>query len=311
MADPRIAIVGAGGIGGFLGAKLARAGVDVSLIARGAHLDALQTTGITVRDQAQELHLDHIPAFASAAEVGPVDVVLFAVKMTDLDAAAKSCAPIVRPGTRLVTFQNGVEAPTLLRAIYPDACVLPGVAYIVTSIVAPGVIEKTGPSARFEISAQTAADMERARDVVQLLAGAKIDAHLMDDATVMLWNKFIMLAATSSMTAYTRQPMGHMQTDPAAQAMMVEAVREGINVARAKGINLSENIEALTLHRLNEVMHKEAKASQLVDLERGKPLELQWLSGAIHRLGQETGVPTPVHSMIFEALQPFAAGKKR
>jgi len=305
----RIAIMGAGAIGGFYGAKLAQAGHEVIFIARGAHLKAMQTHGLTIRSDAGTLHLPSVTACASTDDCAPVDAILFCVKLYDTGPAARACRALLNDETLVLTLQNGVESPDVLGAVLGAERMLGGAAYIVVQIEAPGVIRHTGPSERIEFAAAEPAVQARAVAFGEVCRAAGIDAHVGEDMRLLLWNKFVLLSASSSMTALTRQTMGWVRTDKVAREIMVAAVRETVAVARALGVPLAEDVEERTLETLDHVVGADAKASQLVDLERGKPLELEWLSGAIHRFGQTLGIPTPVHSTVYAALRPFAAGR--
>lgn len=305
----KVAVMGAGGVGGFFGSKLAQNGVDVTFIARGRHLEELQKKGLRLIEDGTEQIIDPVKVIGLTKDAEPVDVILLAVKLGDTKQAAGACLPLMHDETFLVTLQNGVESVDVISGIVGEGRTIGAAVYVVSNIVKPGVIEKSGPSGRLEFAEPDGSRSDRAVAFEAMCQAAGIDAHLMDDMQSMLWRKFIMLSASSSMTALTRQPMGYMHDDPDAQGVMLAAVRETIAVADALGIELSEDIEQSTLKTLNFVLHSEAKASQLVDLERKKPLELEWLSGAIHRFGQELGVPTPVHSTVYAALKPFAKGR--
>ena len=305
----RIAIIGAGAIGGFFGAKLAQAGHDVVFIARGRHLQAMQSRGLTIRGDADETHLVPATARETTEGLAPVDAILFCVKLYDSEPAARACRPLLKDDTLVLTLQNGVESPDVLGAMLGRGRMLGGAAYIVVQIEAPGVIRHTGPSERIEFAA---ADPETGEDAAAFGAvcrQAGVDAHVGDDMRLLLWNKFVLLSASSSMTALTRRTMGWVRDDPVARETMIAAITETVAVARALGVPLADDIRPRTLEALDHVVGADAKASQLVDLERGKRLELEWLSGAIHRFGRQTGVPTPVHSTVYAALRPFASGR--
>lgn len=307
----RVAIMGCGGVGGFFGARLAAKGVDVTFIARGAHLQAIRKSGLRLRDDSSD-HGDTVinPARAveDPARAGPVEAILFCVKMPDSEAALKALEPLMQGDTFIVTLQNGVESVTIIDSILGPGRAIGGAVYIVSSILEPGVIVRSGPSERMEIAEPDGSRSPRALAFEQLCRDAGLDIHLKDDLDELLWRKFILLSASSAITSLTRQPMGFAQQDPVAGEVVRAAIAETAAVARALGIGLAEDIEDTTFKTLNFILGQDAKSSQLCDLERGKPLELEWLSGAIHRMGKETGVPTPVHSTTYAALRPFAKG---
>ena len=304
----RIAVMGAGGVGGYFGARLAAAGEDVLFIARGAHLEALKRGGLTLHSEAGDCRIDPAQATDDTASVGVVDAVLFCVKAYDTEVAARACRPLLGPETFIVTLQNGVESVDLISGIVGRACVLGGATYIVSNIEAPGVIRHIGRSDLMELG-EPDGPGPRARAMVGALQNAGVAALLADDMEASLWRKFVFLSATSSLTALTRQTLGVVRSDPVLRDVFKAALRETAAVAEARGVSLPDDLEERIMNTLDTVVAAGAKASQLVDLERGKPLELEWLSGAIHRFGQESGVATPVHSAVYAALKPFAGGK--
>lgn len=306
----RVAIMGSGGVGGFYGSRLAQNGVDVTFIARGAHLQAIRKNGLELREEGQETIITQVTAVEDTGGIEPVDVILFTVKLPDTEAALQACLPLMHDQTFILTLQNGVESVGIIEGIIGPGRTLGGAVYIVSNILKPGIILKTGASERLEFAEPDGSRSPRAEAFAALCGEAGIDVHLKDDLESLLWRKFILLSASSSITALTRQSMGFAQRDEVAQEVVQAAIAETVAVARALDITLPEDIEEKVLKRLNVVVHADAKASQLIDLERGKPLELEWLSGAIHRMGKTVGVPTPVHSTAYAALRPFAAGRQ-
>ena len=306
----RIAIMGAGAVGGWFGARLAGAGHDVTFIARGAHLKALQSKGLTLVDDQGSRCLSPVTATDDPATVDPVDLIVFSVKLYDTAEAALAMEPMIGPETVVLSLQNGVESAAMIRRTLKNCTVLSGAVYLVASLEAPGRIRKRGTIESLQFGADTGAGRRRVKAIEAALSGAGTDTRPEDDPALMLWRKFIMLAATSALTAVTRQPMGVVRADPVMRATMIRAIDEAIAVARAEGVALDGDIAARTLTAIDQVMGADAKASQLVDLENGKPLELEWLSGAIHRLGAAHGIDTPVHSTTYAALRPFAHGRR-
>ncbi len=305
----RIAVFGSGGVGGYFGARLAASGTDVTFIARGAHLEAMRTRGLRLESPKGDLHLPHVEAVASPADLGPVDVVLFAVKMYDAEAAASTLAPLVGPDTVVIPFQNGVESVQILSRHLPAANVAGGVAYITAVITEPGVIRHTVMDQL--IFGET--DHRRSPRLERLLAAcqrANFQSRLSENIQADIWSKFIRLSVFSGMTSVTRSPLGPVRSDPDLNAMAETAWEEGLNVARACGVTLPPN----TLDEIRTMwtsMAPQAKSSMLEDLERSRRLELPWLSGAIVRLGEEYGVPTPVHRFIAAVLKPHVNGHAR
>ncbi len=298
----RIAVFGTGGVGGYFGGRLAVAGADVTFIARGAHLDALRTRGLRVVSPKGDFHLPRVNATDRPADIGPVDVVCFAVKMYDADAAATTVSPLVGPDTVVIPFQNGVDSVEILSRYLPSKNVAGGVAYITAVITEPGVIRHTVMDELIfgEIDGRRSARLEQLHEACQR-AGfqARLSEHIKRD----IWSKFVRLTAFSGMTAVTRSSVGVVREDPDLQAMSEAAWNEGLEVARACGVVLPST----TLHEIRLMwtsMSPQAKSSMLEDLERGRRLELPWLSGAMVRLGEAHGVATPVHRFIATVLKP-------
>ena len=305
----KIAVMGAGGMGGWLGAKLATAGNEVVFIARGAHLEAMRTGGLTVSG-AESLRLTEIVATDRPDDIGLVDVVLFCVKLYDTESAATALAPLLGPRTFVVTVQNGVESAGRIGQIIGNGQTLAGAAYFPANIAAPGEIAYVG---RIEGKPHIAfgepgnGPSERAHGFAAICQAAGIDAEVFDDTESMIWEKFCLIAGTSAATALTRQTVGMVRSDPDTRWMLSEAIGEAARIGRKLGVTLPDDVESRTLAFIDN-NPPNGKSSQLIDLERGRRLELEGLSGAVIRLGRQTGVPTPVHCTVYAALKPFIDG---
>ncbi|MEW6322325.1 MAG: 2-dehydropantoate 2-reductase [Acidobacteriota bacterium] len=302
----RIAIFGTGGVGGYFGGRLAAAGADVAFVARGAHLQALRAHGLRIESPNGDVHVPRVVATDETRDIGPVDAVLFTVKMYDVASAAPRLAPLVGPDTVVVTLQNGVEAVDLAARHVPRAQVAGGVAYVAAVIDRPGVIRHTALARLIfgELDGRASPRLERLRDAC---ARAGFEAVVSPRIDVDLWSKFARLSVFSGMTAVTRSPVGVLRSDPELLAMLTAACEETLAVGRARGVPLPETLMGEILAMVNS-LPGEAKASMLEDLERGRPLELPWLSGAVVRLGREAGVATPIHRFIAAVLAPFVHG---
>lgn len=305
----KIAIMGAGGMGGWLGAKLSVAGNEVAFIARGAHLDALRTQGLTVSG-ADKLHVADVVATDRPDDIGPVDVILFCVKLYDTESAAKALAPLLGPESFVVTVQNGVESADRIARVIGDGRTLAGAAYFPANIAAPGEITYVGRiegKPHIAFGEPGAGPSERAHGFAEKCRAAAIDAEVCDDTAAMIWEKFCLVSGTSAATALTRQTVGLIRSDPDTRWMLAEAIGEAARIGRRLGVALADDIESRTLAFID---HNPAngKSSQLVDLERGRRLELDGLSGAIIRLGKQVGIPTPIHGTVYAALKPFIDG---
>jgi len=303
----KIAVMGTGGVGGYFGARLADAGNEVSFIARGAHLDAIRSGGLHVASPLGDVHLPSPTATADPAEIGPVDVVMFATKLGDMEAAGESIRPLLDAGTAVIPFLNGVDAPEVLARVLGDGHACGGVAYISAFIEAPGHIRHVGDFARLLFGERAGGSSERLEAFRAAAADSGIDATLHTDITKALWEKFTVLVAMSGTTAASRTSLGPIREHPISRAVFEAAMQEVWTVGRARGIPLSDDLVARQMKFLNG-LPAEMKASMLVDLEAGKPLEAPWLSGAVARMGREEGIPTPVNDALFTAVLPFVDG---
>jgi 2-dehydropantoate 2-reductase len=304
----KIAVFGSGGVGGYFGGRLAAAGEEVTFLARGAHLTAMQQDGLHIDSPNGALHLPKVQATDRPQAIGPVDVVLFTVKLYDVETAAASLAPLIGSDTVVITLQNGVDAVDMVSKHVGADHVAGGAAYIVAVIDKPGHVRHT--TAQQLVFGEP--DKRRsARLVAFEEAGirAGFQAKASEDVEADLWTKFVRLATWSGMTTVTRSPMGVIRDTPATFEMMVTAIQEVITLARARGVNLPADIMDSTLTMIKN-FPAASKSSMLEDIERGRRLELPWLSGAVVRLGKESGVPTPIHQFITAVLTPFVDGTK-
>lgn len=302
----KIAIFGSGGVGGYFGGRLAAAGEEVTFLARGAHLNALQHDGLRITSPMGDVHVPKVQATDRPQAIGPVDVVLFTVKLYDVDAAAATLQPLIGADTVVITLQNGVDAVDMVaRHVGPDH-VAGGAAYIVAVIDSPGHIRHT-TAQQLVFGERDGRRSERLARFEEAGTRAGFQATCSPDVEAALWTKFVRLATWSGMTAATRSPLGVLRDHPETYEMMLAAIEEVIAVGKAKGVNLPADIMESTV-ALMKGFPPNSKSSQLEDLERGRRLELPWLSGAVVRLGQEVGVPTPIHQFINAILTPFVNG---
>jgi 2-dehydropantoate 2-reductase len=305
----RLVIMGSGGVGAYVGARLQAAGEDVAFIARGAHLKALQTEGLRLEHPQHPLHLPQVQASADAAELarsGPADLVVFAVKLGDTEAAARALGPVLGPQTRILTLQNGIDSVELIQAHVGTTAVRGGVIYVSAVIDRPGVIRSPGG---LHVIVADAAGGDPVMAVFFAACGrtTALQAKPTDDIRLALWEKFIALSSLSATTSLLRAPMGAILGHPETRALQRQLVEEAVAVAEAAGVHQRAGL-------VDEVMAKLAsmpagfRSSMSEDLARGKPLELQWLSGRVHALGQQLGVPTPAHSTAWRALVLYSDG---
>jgi len=305
----RIAAMGAGGVGGYFGARLQQAGHDVSFFARGRHLEAIRSQGLVVESPHGNARLQ-VKVFDDPAKAGVADVVLFAVKLWDTESAAAQIKPIVGPDTVVIPFQNGVESIERLRKVLPEPAVMGGSAYIATHIKSPGVIEHTGQMARIQFGPLLLSQKSAAQKFLEVCRSAGIQAEIPEDIVKANWEKFVFLVGLSSATAVARAPIGVVRADPDLRWLFEQAMRETWKVGRARGVALADNFVEERL-RFADGLHADMRASLLHDLEAGGKLEAPWLCGAVARMAREAGVDAPVNRAVFAALKPFVNGSAR
>jgi 2-dehydropantoate 2-reductase len=302
----RIAIMGSGGVGGYVGARLQAAGADVAFIARGAHLKAMQAEGLRIEMPGHPLHLPQVLATDDPAAIGPVDLVIFAVKLGDTAAAARTIRPLLASDTRVLTLQNGIDSVAMIEDSLPGAHVLGGVIYVSAVIDRPGVIRSPGGLNRIVLDAARG-------DAVALAFGAAcgrataLAATLTDDIGTAVWEKFVALTSIAGATSLMRAPMGLILEHPQTRQFQRQLIDECVAVARASGQSLRPALADEVMDKLSR-MPGSFRSSMSEDLERGKPLELNWLSGRVHSLGAELGVPTPAHTAVVCGLILHAQG---
>ncbi len=303
----RIAIMGSGGVGGYFGARLAAAGRDVHFVARGAHLEAMRERGLRLISPNGNLHVADVRATDSPGSIGPVDIVIFTVKLYDMEAAAEAIHPLLGIDTAVIPFLNGVDAVEALGRAVGPAHVMGGITYIFSVIDEPGVIRQTGEMARLVFGELDGGASRRAASFEEACDGAGFDTVLSENIELDIWKKLVVLAAVAGATSFTRLPLGPTRDDPEAAAMLRAVIGETAAVARASGVGLADDAEKAAWATING-LRRDMKSSMLEDLERGRRLELHWLNGAVARMGCELGVATPTNAAITEALTPYAEG---
>lgn len=304
----RIAILGSGGVGGYFGGRLAAAGADVHFIARGGHLAALKERGLRIESPSGNLHVPRVSATDDPTSIGPVDAVFFAVKLYDTDAALPMLPPLMGANTLVIPFQNGVESVEVLTRAVGKQHVAGGTAYVAAVIAEPGLIRHTAMG-RLVFGPTSGPPSPILQQLLDACRRAGFEATLSDRILVDIWAKFARLSVFSGMTALTRCPIGPLRDDPELFAMMEDAVHESIAVARARHIPLPSTTFA-EIQQATMALPPTARSSMLEDLERGRPLELPWLSGAVVRIGEEVGIETPTHRLIVRLLRPHAKGRR-
>lgn len=304
----RVAVVGAGGIGGYFGGLLARGGAEVVLIARGAHLRAIQERGLILKSQLFGEFTIPVQATDDADQVGEMDLVLFCVKAYDLEEAARQCRSLVGPNAAVIPVQNGIDVPERLEGILGEGRVLGGMTYVAGKIEAPGVVAQRGTSGELIFGELGGGTSGRAERILDFFRQAGLPAELRTDIRVRLWEKFIVICATGGVLALLRMPFGAVFASPEASELLRGVMGEVAQIARASGVDLPEGTVERLYDFLRAKMAPVAKSSQLQDLEAGRRLELEFLNGTAVRLGRELGVPTPLNFAIYAALKPYVDG---
>ncbi len=303
----RIAVIGAGGIGGIYGASLARAGADVTFVARGAHLSTMQANGLRIEGDRDQFHLPAVQATNDPAGIGIVDCVLFCVKLWDVESAGEHIRPIVGPHTAVIPLQNGVDSAERLIPILGRAAVMGGTAFVTGSIVEPGVIRQTGTYQRMTFGELDGSMTERGHRLAAQCTAAGFEGVFSPDVRLPIWDKFIMLAPMSGLNALTRLTPGKWRQEPELVELCEAVVRETIAVGRAEGVPLSPDAVEKGIATVNG-MPPYHMTSMGNDLLRGNRLELPWIAGKVAELGRKHAIPTPANAFIYAALKPYANG---
>jgi 2-dehydropantoate 2-reductase len=306
----RILIMGSGGVGGYFGGRLAAAGNDVTFVARGSHLAAIQKDGLLLNSQLGDVLVKPAKAVLDPAEAGKADIIMFATKMVDAESAAAQLRPAVGPETIIIAFQNGVEGAEVVKRVLPDAHVVTGVARIASHIPRPGVIEHASKFARIEFAEPGGAKNEKLEAFHALCKLAGIDAIMPADIKRAQWIKFAMLAPFSGITALTGHAAKELRETPGTYALIKAAVQEVIDVAKAEGVAIKPGDFESVMKTIDELPNGMV-SSMAHDKRAGKPLEVNWLSGGVVRVGARHGVPTPTHAFFAQVLSVDAAGKPR
>jgi 2-dehydropantoate 2-reductase len=303
----RLAVMGAGGVGGYFGGRLAQAGHEVSFVARGRHLEAINAKGLTLKSPLGDAVLE-VRAAEDPAALGAADIVLFAVKLWDTEAAAERIRPLVAEGGVVIPFQNGVESIERIGKVLGPERVMGGAAYIAGRIGEPGVIVQTGAMARLRFGPVRPAQRKAAEAFLAACRDAKIDAELTDDIVKVLWEKFVLLVAISATTTVARSNVGAVRADPDLRWLLETVMRETWALGRKRGVGLADDLVAQTM-KFADGLPAEMRASMAADLEAGGRLEAPWLSGAVARMAAAAGLEAPANRAVFAALKPYLDGR--
>ena len=306
----RIAVLGSGAVGGYYGAKLARAGHDVTFIARGAHLAAIRERGLEIKSPAVGDFKVRAAAEEDTAKVGRVDLVIVAVKAYDNATALPLTRPLLGVGTNVLTLQNGVDSVAEVAAVAGESRVIGGTTYIATALTAPGVIEQNGTHRRIvfgEVFGELPRISERVQQIHEVFSGADIQSETAPDGRVPIWEKFIFLAPTAGFTGAARLHVGPLRSDPFIREQYFSACREIERIARAEGVPVADNLMEKIGGYVDGIPGT-MRSSLLIDLSQGKKIEVETLLGSVVRRAQRVGVPAPVNATLYAVLKPYAGG---
>ena len=304
----RVAVIGSGGVGGFVGGMLARAGHEVAFLARGEHLRALRERGLRVLSTSGDFAVPTVRATDRVDELGPAELLLFTVKTYDTAAVAEQIRPLVQPGATVLTLQNGIDNHKQIDAALGAGAALPGTIRIETTVAEPGVIAHTskGYQIRFGEIPTDADDAagprsERVEHLHAAFSEAGLNTRVPDDMRAELWDKFLFIVPFAGLTTLARAPIGEILAVPELASVLEAMYREAAAVAEADGAGLPDDVAERTMANVRK-LHPEFKSSMQRDLERGKPMEVDALLGALARLGRRHGVPTPVTDTVYGVL---------
>ena len=300
----KVAVYGAGALGGYFGARLAAGGADVTLIARGAQLEALRVEGLRVRSQLGDLELRPAAA-ADPSEVGPVDLVLFCVKSYDTAEAAGRLGPLLRPETSVLSLQNGIDNEDRIEAVIGPGHVMGGAAFVFVALAAPGVIEQTGTANRLVFGELDGHPSDRARRILDVFVAGGVDAEMTADIRAQLWSKFSFICAVAGMTAAVRLPIGPIRDDPAAWRMFRSILEEVTALARAEEVDLAADLVDRQL-ALAAGLASDSYSSLYHDLVHGRRMELEALHGIVTTRARAIGLTVPSCEAIYAILRPSA-----
>ena len=304
----RIAVMGAGSIGGYFGGVLSLGGNEVTLIARGAHLEAIRRRGLQVITDHGEFTVQ-CDATDDPRQAGPVDLVLLTVKTYHNQEAVPAMRPMVGEETMVLCLQNGIDSYESAAQLLGAGRVLPGAAYVDAGLESPGVVRQTGEVVEIVFGELDGVDSPRGELILDTLRMAGIPAQLSNNIKLTLWTKFLFIATTAGVMSLSRQTMAQLMSQPEWRRVILGCMREIEAVGRASGVDLDPNIVQDTVDYIEGSL-EEMHASMHADIVAGRPLELEALNGAVVRAGRSTGLPTPVNDVIYAALKPFASGSR-
>lgn len=299
----KILVIGAGGVGGYFGAVLSRAGNDVTFLARGRHLTAMETSGLHISSPKGDFTLGHVNAVESLENVGSVDVILLAVKAWQVKDCVKELNRLKANKYMIVPLQNGVDSYDEVSQIVGPERTVGGSCKIISYVDGPGHITHMGVEPEITFGEWDNKPSERVKAFARCLGDAGIKYDVPANFQVELWKKFMFLSTYAGVGSVTRAPIGRMRAEPETRRLLHDGMQEIIDVAYAFQVELPKNLASVCMHRI-DAMQEQATSSMQRDVIEGKPSELEYLSGAVVRLAREANVPAPTHEFLYAALLP-------
>jgi 2-dehydropantoate 2-reductase len=298
----KIYILGSGGIGGYFGSLLAKAGLDVTFIARGDNFKAIKDNGLIVKSVIENFEIKPAKVIEHISEIVEPDLIIYSVKTYDTENVAKELSRVANRGTVILTFQNGVDNDFQIKKFLPHSQVYPGVAYVITAKTHPGLIEQTGGLRKLVFGDRENPQNPLLKNIEKMMKAAGINAILSADITLEVWKKFIFILPFAGLTALYRKTIGEVLSNPITELEYENCLNEAISVAKAKGINLSNNSfeEVMTASRNTA---SSSKSSLLLDIENNRKNEIDTLNGTLVKLAKQTGISVPVNTKIYQTIK--------
>jgi 2-dehydropantoate 2-reductase len=304
----KIAVMGTGGMGAYYGGYLAANGCDVTFIARGKHLDNIKTNGLWIKGDNGDIHISPASATDKPESIGPVDVILFCVKLYDTETAANAILPLMKDDTKVISFLNGIDGPERIENIVGKKHVVGGAAYASAVIEQPGVVRYKGTKGHFKIGYLDGVGNDNLKEFQELYSSTPIECEITNDITATLWDKFTLLATNSGLSCLCRKPVGIIYNDESLLELARNMMEEVKLLALCQNINIDKDIIEKSI-AWSKSAPSDLYASMYHDLKKGKPLELGGMSGYVTKLGQQLNVPTPCHKTVFACLKPYINGE--
>lgn len=305
MSRLKIYIVGAGGVGGYFGGLMAKAGENVTFVCRNESFMALKNNGLNIKSIIEEFKIYPVNVIDNLSDISDPDLIIIATKSYDRDQVAEKLKARLRPNTIIITIQNGIENDLKVKEIIPNACVYPGIAYIISKIASPGVIEQTAGPRTIIFGDRQNANNPQLKKIEKVMKSCSINATASSEIEMELWTKFLWITTFAGMTALCRSPIGEIVNDPDLYKHYIRCLDEAIAVARAIPVKLKEGIRKTIIEKSEQYKHtgSDSKSSLLVDLENGRRTEIEDLNGTIVKLARLHGVEVPIQETIYFAIK--------